>query len=408
LPPVWDTLLCIVMTDQELEQLATDLESDRVERKESLSGSAKEKVGQAICAFANDLPGHGKPGIVFVGLDDKGAPTGIRVTDELLRDLAGYRSDGNILPLPNLTVEKRLLLGREVAVVTVWPCPDPPVRFYGQVWIRVGPRRALASRDEERALTERRRSADLHFDQRPVSHATLDDLDLEFFEKSYLPAAVSPEVLEENRRSLRDRLAALHLLAPNGFPNYASLLLLGRDPRRWMPGAYVQFVRLDGTELTAPILDHKELEGTLPKLIQRMDDLARVNIRIAAEVGEHTVEKRRPDYPLAALQQLLRNALLHRTYEVNAPVQWYWFSDRIEINSPGGLYGRVTEVNFGQPYATDYRNPTLAEGLKVLGFVQRFGLGVLLARERCRDNGNPEPSFEFSSSSVLVVVRSAR
>jgi ATP-dependent DNA helicase RecG len=64
----------------------------------------------------------------------------------------------------------------------------------------------------------------------------------------------------------------------------------------------------------------------------------------------------------------------------------------------------VNEQNFGDPGATDYRNPTLAEGLKVLGFVQRFGMGIELARRRCRENGNPEPRFVFSSSSVLATL----
>jgi ATP-dependent DNA helicase RecG len=87
-------------------------------------------------------------------------------------------------------------------------------------------------------------------------------------------------------------------------------------------------------------------------------------------------------------------------------VSFYWFRSHIEIHSPGGLYGRVNEENFGKRGATDYRNPTLAEGLKILGFVQRFGMGIELARKRCIENGNPPPEFEFSPSAVLVTVRS--
>jgi ATP-dependent DNA helicase RecG len=116
-------------------------------------------------------------------------------------------------------------------------------------------------------------------------------------------------------------------------------------------------------------------------------------------------EERRPDYPLATLQQVLRNAVLHRNYESHVPVYWYWFADRIEIHSPGGLYGRVNEQNFGEAYATDYRNPVLAQGLKVLGFVQRFGHGIALARRACADNDNPPPKFEFSPSAVLCTIR---
>ena len=57
----------------------------------------------------------------------------------------------------------------------------------------------------------------------------------------------------------------------------------------------------------------------------------------------------------------------------NTPVRITWYNDRIEIQSPGGPFGSVTAQNFGQDGITDYRNPNLADAMKVLGFVQRFG-----------------------------------
>ena len=69
-------------------------------------------------------------------------PTGLPITDQLLQRLASVRSDGNILPLPFLTVQRRLLKGEDVAVVLVEPADAPPVRYKGTVWVRIGPRRA--------------------------------------------------------------------------------------------------------------------------------------------------------------------------------------------------------------------------------------------------------------------------
>jgi len=92
------------MTDQELELLLQELESDRTERKESVSDG--DKIRQAICAFANDLPNHRQPGVVFVGVDDYGRCAGQPITDQLLLTLSNMRSDGNILPLPSMTVQK--------------------------------------------------------------------------------------------------------------------------------------------------------------------------------------------------------------------------------------------------------------------------------------------------------------
>ena len=133
------------LTDNELDALLNDLESDRAERKESWGGDAPEKGPQAICAFANDLPNHRKPGVLFVGVDDKGTPTSIAVTDQLLLTLADLKSNGNILPPPTMTVEKRVLKGAEIVVLTVWPADAPPVRFKGRIWIRTGPRRGIAT-----------------------------------------------------------------------------------------------------------------------------------------------------------------------------------------------------------------------------------------------------------------------
>ena len=72
---------------------------------------------------------------------------------------------------------------------------------------------------------------------------------------------------------------------------------------------------------------------------------------------------------------------MHRIYEsTNAPTRVYWYDDRIEIMNPGGPFGVVTKENFGQPGITDYRNPNLADAIKVMGFVQKFGLGIQLAK----------------------------
>ncbi|MFC1643134.1 ATP-binding protein [Myxococcota bacterium] len=395
-----------MLTDQQIEALALDMESDRVERKESFARSIRDRVAQAVCAYANDLPGYHAPGLILVGMKDNGGPSGKPITDELLRGLGALRNDGNILPLPTIVVRRVVMQGHEIAALLVAPSKDTPVRYDGRVWIRVGPRRAIASRDEERILTEKRQASDLGFEQHAVGGTTLDDLELSYFRSTYLPAAVTPEVIAENQRTEEHQLRALHLLSREGVPNTSALLLLGKDPREWLPSAYIQFVRFDGADMTAPIIDQKELSGRVDEMLRRAEEVAALNIRTETRVEGAVVEERRPDYPLAALQQILRNAVMHRSYEVHAPVSWYWFCDRVEIHSPGGLYGRATPENFGRsPGATDYRNQTLAAGMKVLGFVQRFGMGIPLARQRCVENGNPEPEFEFQPSAVLAVLR---
>lgn len=125
------------MNDEELEVLLKDLESDRVERKASISD--KGKLCEAVCAFANDLPNHQKPGVLFIGVKDDGNCANLTIDDRLLLTLSAMRSDGNILPFPTMVVQKRNIGGCELAVVIVEPSDAPPVRFNGRVWVRVGP-----------------------------------------------------------------------------------------------------------------------------------------------------------------------------------------------------------------------------------------------------------------------------
>src|SRR5258708_34455099 len=115
------------MDDSELIALLTDLESDRVERKASIGDH--DRICEAICAFANVLPGYGKPGVLFIGVNDNGTCSNLPINDKLLLTIAEYRSNGNILPFPTITVQKKLLNGCEMAADIVEPSDAPPVRF---------------------------------------------------------------------------------------------------------------------------------------------------------------------------------------------------------------------------------------------------------------------------------------
>lgn len=395
-------------TDAELERLLGDLESDLVERKASWKGEAAEKARQAVCAFANDLPDHRRPGILFVGASDDGTPAGLRITDELLRTLADMKSDGRILPPPTLTVERRILSGAEIAVVAVQPSDSPPVRFDGRIWVRTGPRRAIASAQDERILNEKRRYRDIPFDVQPLPAASLADLSQVLFLQEYLPRAFAPDILAANDRTLEQRLAACRMIAAvdNPVPTIMGMLVLGTAPRQWVPGAYIQFLRIAGTQYADDVVDEIAIDGPVGQMIARIDDKLDSHNRVAVDIRSEPTEQRSSLYPRAALQQLVRNAVMHRAYEhTNAPVRVSWFDDRIEIISPGGPFGSVTAENFGSPGVSDYRNPNLAEAIKVMGFVQRFGVGIQIARDELKRNGNPPPEFEVQSTTVKATVR---
>ncbi len=178
------------MNEHELIQLLRDIESDRVERKSSLNDS--DKICEAICAFANDLPDHRLPGVLFVGVQDNGSCAHLPITDRVLQTLADMRSNGNITPFPSMIVQKHVLDGCELALVVVQPSDAPPIRYKGRTWIRIGPRRAMATPEEERRLAEKRRAGDLPCDIRPIPSATMSDIDIDLFQKVYLPSSLPP------------------------------------------------------------------------------------------------------------------------------------------------------------------------------------------------------------------------
>lgn len=398
----------MIYSDAELEQMLADLESDLVERKETFRGDAPTAVREAVCAFANDLPNHRRPGVVFIGARDDGVPVGLAITDDLLRQLADVKTDGNIVPPPTLSVAKQQLKGVEVAVITVLPADSPPVRYRGRVWIRIGPRRGIASAQDERILNEKRRHRDRPFDVQPVMSAAMEDLDQARFQAEYLRAAVPVDILEANERSPVQQLAATKMIVSEGqpIPTVLGLLVIGKTTRTFLAGAYVQFLRIEGVALDQPIVDEELIDGTVADVVRRLEEKLVAHNRTRIDFTSGPQEQRTSLYPLIALQQLVRNAILHRTYEgTNAPTRVYWYDDRIEISNPGGPYGQVTVENFGAPGLTDYRNPNLAEAMHALGFVQRFGGGIVAARNALRRNGNPPPEFHVDQSHVLAVVR---
>lgn len=389
-----------MLTQNELIDLLANSETDRIER--TASTHKTDKFGEAICAFANDFPNHRLPGYLLIGVNDSGTLSGLSVTDELLKNLSAIRSDGNVLPQPAMAVAKFSLEGGEVAVVEVLPSDLPPVRYKGQVHIRVGPRKAIANEQEERILSERRVALARSFDARACPEATIDDIALGQFD-AYRREAIDPETVAANHRPIEQQLASLRLFDPErACPTHAGILLFGKNPRFFLPGAYVQYLKLPGTELTDLPEDQAEISGDLHSVLRELEGRLKLLIHTMMRAVSALEEKLIPDYPEWALRELMMNAVMHRNYDSNTPIHFYAFSDHIQIQSPGGLYGEATPENF--PTRNSYRNPVIAEAMKSLGFVNRFGYGVQRAQALLAQNGNPPAEFEFDERSVLVKI----
>jgi ATP-dependent DNA helicase RecG len=210
-----------------------DQERDDLEFKRDLSN--RDLLRKAVCALANDL-GDRKRGVLLVGIDKSGSPTGIPIGEAELLKVAEFRNEGRILPPPAIAVSRARFKGRPVIRVDVTPAAAPPVQLDGRIWVRVGPSTRPANPEEERVLNERRRFKDVPFDSRPLEGSSLDDLDLNLFQTAYLPAAVSPEVLMENDRPLEQQLASLRLATPDRVHWSPGCWCSVSIPRRGFPG----------------------------------------------------------------------------------------------------------------------------------------------------------------------------
>jgi ATP-dependent DNA helicase RecG len=396
-----NSLLCFMINREEIRQLLTEGESDRIER--TISTTNTDKFGEAICAFANDFPNNQKPGYLVIGADDKtGVITGITITDQFLQNLAAIRTDGNIVPPPALSVDKISFEEGDVAVVEVHPHHLPPVRYKQQIWIRNGPRRARAGEAEERILNEKRAHFARSFDALPCFGSMLTDLSQAFFQTTYLPAAITDEELAANGRVLVEQMASLKFydLRAN-CPTNAGVLVFGTNPLFYLPGAYIQYVRYAGNSLNADVQNETTFSGPLITVLDTLNAFIKNQIVHQRPVQNSYLRERQLfNYPDVAVRELLMNAVLHRDYQSNAPIRFYEFDDRIEIQNAGGLFGTARHENF--PHVNDYRNPALAEVMKVLGYINRFNRGISRAQSALESNKSLLATFKTDQPTYFL------
>ena len=264
----------------------------------------------------------------------------------------------------------------EMFWLEVTPSVLPPVRYRGRTFIRIGPRKDIATREEEEILAERRSYNFPIMDNTPCCQASIDDINQDLFFKYYLPKAVANGTVVKNNRSIKDWMSSLRLYNKvYDSPTYAALLLFGNDPRRFMPGAFIQYARWGGDDNASVIMNQRIFQGNLCSLLPQLDsfiDMAIVQKRPipVSALREEIV----CNYPKWALREILMNAIMHRDYESNAPIKFYQYPGRIEIINHGGLYGMARPENF--PTVNDYRNPAVAEGMQILGYVNMLNHGI--------------------------------
>lgn len=380
-------------------------ETDRIEWKQSAKDG--DGVVEAVCALANDLGNSGTDGYVVVGVTKDGHIVGVGDVDQASRGLGQRLYDITLQPTPIVDIQPQLTDKGWVLVVAVQPYPVPPViKFRGVARVRVGTMTRKATDAEVARLGERRPENAKPFDIRAINDATVDELDTTLEAASYGEArrqdgdpATFPSFTEWLVRQELGRIVDKRFA-----PNASAVLLHGKDPQTRFPGAIIDVARYGGVDVDAPVVDRLRATGTLP------NQLEVVRRRLATGMVERPTEKRgmieafEPEYPLPALEELLRNMVQHRAYDVtHAPSRIEWFDDRIVFTNPGGPYGQAGQGEFGEH--SDYRNPTLTRHLAALGFVQQLGRGVRRVRSLLSKHGHPPLMVEVDGYTRITVGR---
>lgn len=251
---------------------------------------------------------------------------------------------------------------------------------------------------------------DRAFDVQPLPLATLADLDRVRFEHDYLPAAFAPDVLQANDRTIEQRLAVTKMIdaADSAVPTVLGILVLGKGTREFLAGAYIQFLRIAGKDLGDPGGGRARGGGAnfgVAAADRRQAGVAQPHLRehhgghpggaplALPHRGPPAARPQRGDAPIVRGDQRAGAGLLVRRPD----------RDR----QSGGPFGIVSVENFGEPGVADYRNPNLAEAMRVLGFVQRSGFGLAIARRALEENGNPPLELKVQPSHVTAIVRAA-
>ena len=200
-----------------------------------------------------------------------------------------------------------------------------------------------------------------------------------------------------------ERCLSLQGFVANGYPTVTGLLMFGVYPQGFFPGLCITAVSVAGKEIGivgesgARFIDNKRIEGSIRQMRDEAVAFVMHNMKTSTTIDDRTGNRvDRPEYPVAAIREIIINALVHRDYSIhtdNCPITIRMFSDRIEVENPGGLYGRNRIETLGK-FGADTRNPYLANALEVIGQTENRYSGIPTIKHAMEEAGLQPPKFE--------------
>ena len=408
------------MTRDELLQLIAEVqqhqsELDDVEVKSAQRGTP-QRLFEPLSAFANRTGG----GVMLFGLDERQDFEVIGVGDaHRLQEDISHLAASEMEPAlrPEFTVEE--VEGKTVVAVEVSeiaaemrPCTYKPAGLQSGSYIRVGnTNRRMTDYEIFGYVTARVQPT---FDEEPVRDATIEDLDqgkLEEYVAQLRRMRPQAAYLNQPSEQVLTQLRILRKVDGVMRPTLAGLLMFGGYPQAGEPQLVITFLQYYGTTETEKtprgerFLDNRKFEGTIPEMVESTTNYVMASIRKSSLI-EGVFRRDIPEYPEEAVREAVVNALAHRDYSHfvrGSYIQIRLFADRLEIQSPGGLYGRVTEDTLEGEQST--RNRVLMRLMEDLHLVENRGSGIHTMLRAMRAANLEPPRFQDRRTSFWVTFR---
>lgn len=352
----------------ELKSLIAKGEDSKRQFKEDVRNI--DSLAGEIVAFSNS-----RGGIIFIGVSNKGALTGLSSDDiDRINQLISNAANQHVRSPVTVQTENIAISADRVVIALSIPegIDKPYFDHHGVIWFKSGAdKRRVNSKEELRRLFQ---DVDLlHADEVPT-RAGVDILNIklfsDFFQKVYR------ESLPESYLERTQLLENMNLVNGNRL-NLAGLLLFGNKPQVYKPEFMVKAVYFAGIKITDSYVDSEDFEGPLSEIFQNSLAFIMRNLRkVQRHKGVNTVGE--PEIPESVFEELLVNALIHRDYFITAPIRLFIFEDRIEIINPGYLPNHLTVEKIVAGNSVQ-RNPILAS-FAAKGLLPYRGLGTGVRR----------------------------
>lgn len=393
--------------------LSMRCESQQIELKRAELG-VPEKLYGTMSAFANQTGG----GTIIFGVHENGGYkiTGVYDPQDLQIKVTSQALQMEPVIRPVFTVAE--IDGKTVVSAEIAECgtEDKPCFYKGAgrlrgSYIRVGDADLPMTEYEIYSYEEFRRK--IEDELRPVERAQASDISPDAYQE-YL---IRLRQLKPNlARQSETRILQLQGLMQQDKPTLAGVLLLGEYPQAFFPQLSITAMVIAGRVfgdlglMGERFVDNKRLEGTLPQMLESAIAFIMRNSRVATIIDQNGHRADRPEYPMKAVREIILNALIHRDYSIHtdqSPIRILMFADRLEVENPGGLYGRMTINELGTA-AADTRNPFIANGMEVLLNTENRFSGIPTILYEMKAAGLKPPRFESQRGVFRVTLYNSR